>query len=145
MWHFLLYFYGYFIFFYSLGLMTTYVFLLIAAYKFSSNYNRWTKSYIRNMVDTSPFTPGVSIVAPAYNEEVTVVNNVNSLLKMRYPKFEIVIVNDGSKDKPLEKLIENFDMIEVPYDYIYRVHCKPFRRLYKSTNEKYRNLVVVDK
>lgn len=145
MWHFLLYFYGYFIFFYSLGLIATYLFLLVSAYKYATNYNRWTKSYIRNMVDNSPFTPGVSIVAPAYNEEVTVVDNVNSLLQMDYPKFEIIIVNDGSKDKTLEKLIENFDLIEVPYDYIYRVHCKPFKRLFKSTNLKYQQLIVVDK
>lgn len=145
MWHYILYFYSFIIFFYSLILMISYVMLLIMAYKFSSNYRRWTKSYIRNMVDNSPFTPGVSIVAPAYNEEVTVVDNVQSLLMQDYPKFEIIIVNDGSKDKTLEKLIENFDLVEVPYDYVYRVHCKPFRRMFKSQNIKYHQLVVVDK
>ena len=78
------------------------------------------------MVDSTPYVPGVSIVAPAYNEEVTVVDNVRSLLRQDYPNFEIVIVNDGSKDRTLEKLIENFDMVEVPYDYIEHIHCKPF-------------------
>ena len=145
MWEALLYFYGYFIFFYSLGLMSTYVFLLVSAYIYSSNYNRWTKEYIQNMVNSSPFTPGVSVVAPAYNEEVTVVDNILSLMKMQYPKFEIIIVNDGSKDKTLEKMIEHFDLIEVPYDYVYRVHCKPFKRLFRSTNLKYQQLTVVDK
>lgn len=145
MWEFLLTFYGYFVFFYSLGLIISYVFLLIMAYRYSTNYRRWTLEYVRQMVETSPFTPGVSIVAPAYNEEVNIVENVNSLLRQDYPKFEVVIVNDGSKDKTLETLIENFSLIEVPYDYVYHIHCQPFKRLFRSSDYKYRNLVVVDK
>lgn len=145
MWEFLLYFYGVVIFIYSMLLMISYVFLLIMAYSYSKSYNRWTKSYIRNMVDSSPYTPGVSIIAPAYNEEVTVVDNVNSLLAQDYPKFEVIIVNDGSKDQTLEKLIENFELVEVPYDYMEHVHCQPFKRMFRSTNVKYEKLVVVDK
>ncbi len=145
MWEFLLYFYGIVIFFYSMALMVSYVFLLVSAYRYSTSYMKWEKSYIRNMVDTSPYTPGVSIIAPAYNEEVTVVDNVTSLLAQDYPKFEIIIVNDGSKDKTLEKLIENFELHEVPYDYKEHVHCQPFKRLFRSTNLRYSRLVVVDK
>lgn len=141
----ILLFYGYLIFFYSLGLILSYVALLLMAYRYTSNYQQWTDNYMKRMVEYSPFTPGVSIVAPAYNEEVTVVDNVNSLLQQDYPNFEIIIVNDGSKDKTLEKLIENFDLIEVPYEYEYKVHCKPFKRLFKSTNAKFSQLVVVDK
>ena len=138
-------FYGYIIFFYSLSLIIAYVFLVVNAYTYTSNYNRWSDDYMRQMVNYSPYTPGVSIVAPAYNEEVTVVENVLSLLAQDYPKFEVVIVNDGSKDKTLEKLIENFELVEVPYEYVYHVHCQPFKRLFKSANSKYSRLVVVDK
>ena len=141
----ILLFYGYIVFFYSLSLIFAYVMLVVNAYRYTGKYNRWSDDYMRQMVNYSPYTPGVSIVAPAYNEEVTVVDNVNSLLAQDYPKFEIIIVNDGSKDKTLEKLIESFDMVEVPYEYVYRVHCKPFKRLFKSTNAKYHRLVVVDK
>ncbi len=56
-----------------------------------------------------------------------------------------MIVNDGSKDKTLEKLIENFDLIQVPYNYIEKIHTQPFRRLFKSMNPEYSKLVVVDK
>lgn len=141
----LLLFYGYVIFFYSLALIGSYIALLIMAYIYSNNYRQWSDDYIKHMVDSTPYVPGVSIVAPAYNEEKSIVENVNSLLRQDYPNFEIVIVNDGSKDKTLELLIENFEMVEVPYDYIEHIHCKPFKRLFRSTNYKFSRLVVVDK
>lgn len=137
--------YGYFVFFYSLAIILSYVFLLVMAYSYSTNYRRWTLDYVQQMVETSPFSPGVSIVAPAYNEGLNIVENVNSLLRQKYPKFEVVIVNDGSTDDTLEKLIANFSLIEVPYDYIYHIHCQRFKRLFRSTDYRYRNLVVVDK
>lgn len=139
------YFYGFGVFFYSMALMISYVMLIFMARKYTAGYQKWTRNYTRNIVETSPITPGVSIVAPAYNEEVTIVENVHSLLAQQYPKFEIIIVNDGSKDKTLEKLIENFDMVEVPYNYVERIHCQPFKRLFRSTNLRYSKLVVVDK
>lgn len=141
----IIYFYGFIVFFYSLTLMISYVMLLIFAYRYGSRYLRWTDTHIRHSVDSSPYVPGVSIVAGAYNEEKTIVENVNSLLKQDYPNFEVCIVNDGSKDKTLQLLIENFDLVEVPYDYVYRVNCQPFKRLFKSSNPKYANLTVVDK
>ncbi len=141
----LLYFYGYIVFFYSLTLMISYVTLLILSYRYSTRYLRWTDDHIRHSVDSSPYVPGVSIVAPAYNEEKTIVDNVQSLLRQDYPNFEVCIVNDGSKDKTLELMIENFDLIEVPYEYVHRVGCAPFKQMFKSTNPKYSRLTVVNK
>lgn len=145
MMEFLYTFYGYFVFFYSLALIISYVTLIIMAYRYTQYHRRWTLDYVQQVVETNPFTPGVSIVAPAYNEGVNIVENVNSLLRQNYPKFEVIIVNDGSKDDTLEKLINNFSLIEVPYDYVYNIHCQPFKRLFRSTEYKYRNLTVVDK
>ena len=145
MWQFIFTFYGYFVFFYSLLLIFSYIFLIVMAYSYTSHYKRWTLDYVQQMVETSPFTPGVSIVAPAYNEGVNIVENVNSLLQQKYPKFEVIIVNDGSKDDTLEKLIDNFSLIEVPYDYVYHINCKPFKRLFRSTDYHFKNLTVVDK
>lgn len=141
----LIYFYGYIVFFYSITLMLSYVMLLVLSYRYASRYLKWTPDLIRHSVDSSPYVPGVSIVAGAYNEEKTIVENVHSLLKQEYPNFEVCIVNDGSKDRTLDLLIENFDLVEVPYEYVYRVNCQPFKRLFKSTNPKYRNLTIVDK
>lgn len=145
MWEFLLYFFGYAVFGYSLLLLTSYVMLLIFSYKYSSGCKQWSDDYIRHMVQSSPYVPGISIVAPAYNEEKTIIDNVNSLLKMDYPNFDVCIVNDGSKDKTLELLVETFEMVEVPFEYVEKVHCAPFKRLFKSTNPRYSRLIVVDK
>lgn len=145
MWKFLLFFFGYVILGYSLLLIVSYVMLLVFAYKYSFRYRQWSNKYICNMVQSSPFVPGISVVAPAYNEEKTIVDNVRSLLKMDYPNFDVCIVNDGSKDRTLELLIETFEMVEVPFEYVEHVHSAPFKRLFKSINPAYARLMVVDK
>lgn len=140
------YFYGYIIFFYSMGLIISYVVLMwLAEVGILRRKNAYLTPYAKYIIDKSPYTPGVSIIAPAYNEEKTVVNNVNSLLAQDYPVFEVIIVNDGSKDKTLELLIENFQLVEVPFAYVEHIHTKPYRRLLKSTNPDFRRLIVVDK
>ena len=59
---------------------------------------------------SSPFAPMITVIAPAYNESLTIVENIKALLALYYPNFEIVVVNDGSKDNTLEKAIEAFDL-----------------------------------
>ena len=145
MWEFLLFFFGYVVLGYSLLLIVSYVMLLVFAYKYSFRWRQWSNKYICNMVQNSPFVPGISVVAPAYNEEKTIVDNVRSLLKMDYPNFDVCIVNDGSKDRTLELLIETFEMVEVPFEYVEHVHSAPFKRLFKSINPAYARLMVVDK
>ena len=140
------YFYGYIIFFYSMGLIISYVVLMwLAEVGILRRKNAYLTPYAKYIIDKSPYTPGVSIIAPAYNEEKTIVDNVNSLLAQDYPIFEVIIVNDGSKDKTLELLIENFQLVEVPFAYVEHIHTKPYRRLLKSTNPDFRRLIVVDK
>lgn len=140
------YFYGYVVFFYSLGLIVSYVILMMMAEVgiFRNKYHHMPE-YAKYMIDTSPYTPGVSIIAAAYNEERTIVENVHSLLAQDYPCFEVVIVNDGSRDKTLETLIEHFSLVEVPFAYVEYIHTKPYKRLLKSTDPQYKRLTVVDK
>ncbi|WP_231862367.1 glycosyltransferase family 2 protein [Nonlabens marinus] len=88
---------------------------------------------------------GVSIVAPAFNEGETIVYNVKCLLSLSYPKYEVVIVNDGSSDSTLEKLIQEFELIKVPFFYQERIHTAPVKGHYKSKNPVYSKLLVVDK
>lgn len=140
------YFYGYVVFFYSMGLIISYVILMwLAGVGIMRRKRGGLGLYAKEIINSSPYTPGVSIIAPAYNEEGVIVENVNSLLGQDYPNFEVIIVNDGSKDKTLELLIENFELVEVPYAYVEYIHTKPYRRLFKSTNPEYRRLIVVDK
>lgn len=52
--------------------------------------------------------PKVSIIVPAYNEEVNIVSSLQNLLKQTYPNFNIIMVDDGSKDSTYEKAVEAF-------------------------------------
>lgn len=105
-----------------------------------------TKHFIpNNVIIKSNYIPGVSIVAPAFNEGATVVNNVKSLLSLNYPKFEIVLVNDGSSDDTLQKLIKEFELIKVDFYYQEKIKAAVIRGHYKSTNPLYYKLLVVDK
>lgn len=52
--------------------------------------------------------PLVSIIVPAYNEELNAVNSLENLLKTDYPDFEIIFVDDGSKDSTYEKVSAAF-------------------------------------
>ncbi|WP_026963016.1 glycosyltransferase [Alicyclobacillus herbarius] len=56
--------------------------------------------------------PPVSLIVPAYNEEATIVESIKALLRTRYPKFEIIVVNDGSKDRTTQVLKDAFEMVE---------------------------------
>jgi cellulose synthase/poly-beta-1,6-N-acetylglucosamine synthase-like glycosyltransferase len=91
----------------------------------------------------SPLTPPISLVVPAHNEGPGIAATVRSLLALTYPEFEVVIVNDGSKDKTLETLIESFDLHQVWRPYVPRIGTQPVRGVYESLRHK--NLVVVDK
>lgn len=91
----------------------------------------------------SPFTPPVSIIATAYNEQANIVESVRSLLTLHYPRFEVIVVNDGSTDRTLEILTESFALRHVPRSFEYLVPCRPIRGAYEST--LFPNLVVVDK
>jgi cellulose synthase/poly-beta-1,6-N-acetylglucosamine synthase-like glycosyltransferase len=139
--------FNYIIFFYGLGLIVSYVILAIMSYfaQRKSEIDYPELPAIKLLLSNSPYAPGISIIAPAYNEEVTIVDNVHSLLSVDYPKFEVVIVNDGSTDSTLDLLIKEFSLHEVPYYYEEKVKCRPVIKVMKSTLQQYDNLIVIDK
>lgn len=85
----------------------------------------------------------ISIVMPAYNESTSIITSVRAMLQLEYPEFELVVVNDGSTDDTLQKLIDEFSLRPFPEAYRKRVPCQQVRGLYRST--RYKNLRVVDK
>ncbi|MFS4416922.1 glycosyltransferase family 2 protein [Maribacter sp. 2307ULW6-5] len=93
----------------------------------------------------SPMAPSMTIIAPAYNEGLTIVENIRSLLSLKYVNYEVMVVNDGSKDDTLEKMIEAYDLEKVsrPMDPNWR--SKPIRGIYKSSQKAFSKLTVVDK
>lgn len=95
---------------------------------------------------SSSISPSVSIIAPAYNETLNIVENVRSLLSNHYVNYDVIIVNDGSKDDSLEKLIKAYDLVKVEYLINDQIPTKPLRAgVFKSTNPAFEKLVVVDK
>ncbi len=89
------------------------------------------------------FEPPISLVVAAYDEEAVIVSSIRSLLQIDYPQFEIVVVNDGSKDGTLRALIDEFDLIEFPEAFRQRLPHSPVRAIYRS--KRYPELRVVDK
>lgn len=93
------------------------------------------KRSLKNVL-TSEFYIPISIVVPAYNEEVTVVATVKSLLSLDYKSYEIIVVDDGSKDNTSQSLIDGFDMHQVQMPIRRQIPCQQEEFVYLSTNEK---------
>lgn len=109
---------------------------------------------IRHIIRSSPMiesikrqsfrlAPSVSIIAPAYNEAATIVHSVQSFLTLDYPDFDVIVVNDGSKDNSLEKLKESFSLERVNLFYDDRLSDAKIKGVYQS--EIHSNLFVIDK
>jgi len=57
--------------------------------------------------------PRISVIIPAYNEEKVIANTIEGLLETKYPKKEIIFVDDGSKDNTLQIALQYKDKIKV--------------------------------
>jgi cellulose synthase/poly-beta-1,6-N-acetylglucosamine synthase-like glycosyltransferase len=91
----------------------------------------------------SPLVPGISVLAPAYNEALTIRESVRGMLKLRYPNHEVIVINDGSKDDTLKILIEEFKLYRSGRAPTGGIATKPIRAIYESRDPI--GLVVVDK
>ncbi len=135
-------------------LFFTYAFLAISSYIILSIISAFeTIDYFKknNFVDytkilSSNIAPSISIIAPAYNESLNIIENVRSLLSNHYANYDVIIVNDGSKDNSLELLIKAYDLVEVNYLINPQLKTKPLRKgVFKSTNPAFEKLIVIDK
>ena len=93
----------------------------------------------------APTAPSISIIAPAYNESATIVENVRSLLNIHYVNFEVIIVNDGSRDNSLQLLIDEYMLEPVNFAIDQKLESKPIIAVYKSRTPSLKKLTVVDK
>ncbi|MDH5033178.1 MULTISPECIES: sulfatase-like hydrolase/transferase [Chryseobacterium] len=98
-----------------------------------------------SIIAANPNAPVFSVIAPAYNEGMTIVENVRSLLSLYYHNLEIIIVNDGSKDDSIQKLIEAYELESVAYFIQGKIETNAVRGVYKSKNPAFKKLIVVDK
>ncbi|SEV93066.1 Glycosyltransferase, catalytic subunit of cellulose synthase and poly-beta-1,6-N-acetylglucosamine synthase [Chitinophaga sp. YR573] len=138
-------FYEGFVFVYGCTMLFMYALLAVLSLRGIIKFQRKNSYVDYNKLLQSPLAPGISIIAPAFNEAVTIISNVRSLLTLNYPRFEVIIVNDGSTDETLQKLIDEFELVQVDFAYNERIKSQPVKRLFKSTNSAYDKLVVIDK
>jgi cellulose synthase/poly-beta-1,6-N-acetylglucosamine synthase-like glycosyltransferase/HEAT repeat protein len=87
--------------------------------------------------------PAISIIAPAFREEKSIVASVESLLTVNYPDFEVIVVNDGSDDLTLSRLVSRFSLERRDADYPELLRTQPVRGVY--ANPRVPALLVVDK
>ena len=88
-------------------------------------------------------SPPVTVIAPAYNEEATCVQSVRALLTLEYAEYEVLVVNDGSKDGTLARLTEAFDLVAAPRAPTSAISHRPLRGVYRSRTHQ--GLWVIDK
>jgi cellulose synthase/poly-beta-1,6-N-acetylglucosamine synthase-like glycosyltransferase len=137
--------YQYIIFFYSAVLFGIYLMLILSSRAAINKYKRENMTVDKDVLLRSYLTPGISVIAPAYNEGVTIISNVRSLLTLSYPRFEVIVVNDGSKDDTLEKLIKEFNLVKTDFACENKIDTFPVRGYYKSQDKAYQKLLVIDK
>lgn len=128
---------------YMIAIILSYVgMLIIAAFEGKRQIKLDKKTQDADYINVVYAKP-VSIIVPAYNEEEGILESIYSLLNIRYPQVEFIIVNDGSTDKTQAKVMKEFEM--VPIDRIVRkqLATKEMNQIYQST--KHPNLLLIDK
>ena len=130
---------------YAISILGFYFWLAVVSAKELIKNVREARTTNYDALLSSPFAPMISVLAPAYNESLTIVDNIKALHGLYYQNFEIIVINDGSKDDSLEKTIEAFELEKVPYAIDYKIKCQEIRGIYKSRMKAYSNLTIVDK
>ncbi|MGV2686297.1 glycosyltransferase, partial [Clostridium perfringens] len=85
----------------------------------------------------------ISVLVPAYNEELTIRNCIDAMAGLHYSNYEIMIINDGSKDGTLSALDELLDLEPDGRMADSKLTYKPIKGFYRS--HRYRHIYVIDK
>lgn len=101
----------------------------------STLYRARQQIELKNILEKNYYIP-VSIIVPAYNEELTVVETVRSLLALDYQLFEIIVVDDGSKDSTSKVLVDAFGMHAIRRPIKRQVDCQPEECIYAAPDQK---------
>jgi cellulose synthase/poly-beta-1,6-N-acetylglucosamine synthase-like glycosyltransferase len=131
------------LFWYYLASNLSYLVMLIVALKTTTAHQRRLQSYRLDWFKASPLAPPITMIVPAHNEEKSIRVAVRNLLELDYPELEIIVVNDGSEDRTLDEMREEFRLRPVRTVYIPEAKCAPVRGLYRSELDG--RLLIIDK
>ena len=132
-----------FVLFYFVALNSIYALLFLVSLTEVFRFVRRTFFSDYRQIMQSEMTWPISILVAAHNEEKTIVETVRSLMMVNYGEFEIVVINDGSTDATLSRLVEEFELRRVDRVYRRSIPTKPVHGIYGSL--EHANLTVVDK
>ncbi len=124
---------GVFFIIYLIG-YSTFLFLSVLVGS-SELYKIHRQKRLKNILPNDYFVP-ITIVVPAYNEEITVVETVKSLLQLDYRLYEIIVVDDGSKDNTSMEVINAFSMHPVQRPIRRQIKCQPEEFIYETRDTK---------
>lgn len=134
---------GWFVFLFMVAVILFYSFLLLISFvQLRKLYELDEWEPYEELLDVSYAKP-LSILVPAYNESAGIFGTVRSLLSIEYPEYEIIVINDGSTDDTLAKLIESFQLVRINHVIRQQLKTMPVKAVYRS--KLYRYLFVIDK
>ncbi|MGN0414735.1 MAG: glycosyltransferase [Agathobacter sp.] len=110
----------------------------------NETFNSMKKKQLRNEIHHDYFVP-VSIIVPAYNEEVTIAETISSLLHLDYKSYEIIVVNDGSTDQTAEIVTERYGLHEVQRPIRRQLACKDPISIYEGSMEERVSITLINK
>ena len=142
-WAIILIFYNIFVIFYFISINSFYLLLVFLSYFGLRSQRSVERATDRYQTFHSAFYKPLAIIIPAYNEEATIVDTAYSALALKYPEYEIIIVNDGSRDDTLAVMEKGFNLKKYARDYSNDIPCETICGIYSSKD--YPNLVIVDK
>ncbi len=96
---------------------------------------------LRNRLNHEYYIP-ISIIIPSYNQEKEVIKTVNSLLKLDYHLYEIIVVDDNSCDNTIKSLIKKFDLHLVDRPIRRQIDTEAVLEIYQTSNQKIKITVV---
>lgn len=128
---------------YYIALHGIYLLLLLIGALQLRRYNRAITFAEFRRIGESHLSMPVSLIIPCFNEAPIIGNTIRNVLRLSYPQYEVIIVNDGSTDETMDVLRESFGLRRVERFGRPRIGTRQIRSVFESS--EYPNLVVVDK
>jgi cellulose synthase/poly-beta-1,6-N-acetylglucosamine synthase-like glycosyltransferase len=120
------------------------IYLTLNALAAIALYRNWQYRDMSELPMTyTGIAPPISVLVPAFNEETTITATVNSILQLTYSEFEVIVINDGSKDATLQVLKDAFGLIPFPEAHRVQIQTQEIFGIYRSTLHPH--LRVIDK